>query len=568
MTTNKDFAEIFEEFAQILDLKGDIRFKIVAYENAAQAINDSPRQVVDIYKEGGVKALEKIHGVGGGIASKIEEYIKTGKMKELVELKKDFPEIELEIMKIPSVGPKTARKIYQEFKIKKFSEVEPKLKKDGLKFFHPKTLENILDGIRIMKSFSGRMLLVDAKVYVDELIEYLELDKNAINITAVGSYRRNKETVGDIDLVASSADSEATIEHFAKFNEFKDIIVKGDNKSTALHKSGFTVDILILSAEEFGSLLQHFTGSKEHNVALRTHAQLRGMSVSEHGIKILKTGKTQMFETEEGVYGQLGLKYIDPDLREDRGEIDAALHDKLPKLINLKDIKGDLHAHSKWSDGTATIEEMVASAEKLGYEYIAISDHTVSLGIARGLDEKRFLERRAEIEKVQKKFPKIKILDSCEVNIKPDGSLDLPDELMASFDIVTASVHWSLKQSREDMTNRLISAIENPNIDIVGHPTGRIINEREGYDADWDQVFKACVKNNVALEINAYPNRLDLTDNLVFEARKYGVKFAICTDSHSVEQLNNMCFGVSVARRGWCEKKDILNTQSFDKFAN
>jgi DNA polymerase (family 10) len=565
MTTNKDFAEIFEEFAQILDLKNDIRFKIVAYENAAQAINDSSRQVVDIYKEGGIKALEKIHGVGGGIASKIEEYIKTGKMKELVALKKDFPEVELEIMKIPGVGPKTARRIYQEFKIKKFSEVEPKLKKDGLKIFHPKSLENILDGIRIMKGFSGRMLLADAKVDVDMLIEYLKKDKSVKNITAVGSFRRDKETVGDIDIVASSSDSAATIEYFTKFPEFKKIVSCGPSKSSAILVSGLSVDIEILPVEEFGSLLQHFTGSKEHNVALRTFAQLRGMSVSEHGIKILKTGKIETFETEEGVYKQLGLKYIDPDLREDRGEIDAALHDKLPNLVELSDIKGDLHVHSNYSDGTATIEQMVQKAQDLGCEYIAIADHTVSLGIARGLDEKKFKERRKEIEKVQKKFPKIKVLDSCEVNIKPDGSVDLPDELMASFDIVTASVHWSLKQNREDMTQRLLTAIKNPNIDIIGHPTGRVINRREGYEADWDQIFRACAENNVALEINAYPNRLDLTDNLVYDARKYGVKFAISTDSHSVEQLNNMCFGLSVARRGWCEKKDILNTVEFSK---
>lgn len=567
MTTNKDFAEIFEEFAQILDLKGDIRFKIVAYENAAQAINDSSRQIVDIYKEGGIKALEKIHGVGEGIASKIEEYIKTGKIKELIELKKDFPEVELEIMKIPGVGPKTARKIYQDFKIKKFSELEGKLNKDGLKFFQQKTLDNILDGIRILKNFSGRMLRADAKVYVDKLTEYLSKDRYISNITVVGSYRRAKETVGDIDLVASSSSPAETVKHFTKYPDFKEIVASGNNKSTAIHDSGLSFDVEILPEQEFGSLLQHFTGSKEHNVALRTFAKEKGLSVSEHGIKNIKTGKIETFTSEQKVYARLGLKYIEPELREDRGEIEAAQirsgikNGGLPELVKLQDIKGDLHVHSNWSDGTNTIEEMVQKAVSLNYEYIAISDHTVGLGIARGLNKERFLERRKEIGRVQKKFPQIKIFDSCEVNIKPDGSVDLPSDLMASFDIVTASIHWSFKQDKNEVTKRLIAASENPDIDIIGHPTGRIINVREGYDADWKKVFEACKKNNVVLEISAFPNRLDLTDSLVFEARKMGVKFAICTDAHSVAQLNNMLYGVEVARRGWCERKNILNTK-------
>jgi DNA polymerase (family 10) len=405
------------------------------------------------------------------------------------------------------------------------------------------------------------MLLAEAKPYVDGIITYLEKSDLMEKVTAVGSFRRFKETVGDIDLVATSSAPPRAIEYFVKYPEFTKIITSGETKSTAIHSSGIQVDLEILPEREFGSLLQHFTGSKEHNIALRTYAQEHGFSISEHGIK-KKSGKLILCPKEEDVYKTLKMDYIEPELREDRGEIEAALKHQLPKLVELKDIQGDLHMHSNWSDGSNSIEEMAQKGKELKYEYIAISDHTISLAVAGGLDAKGFLKREKELKKVDQKFTSLKILNSCEVNIKPDGTLDLPEESLRHLDIVTASVHSSFNQSKEMMTKRLIRAIENPNVDIIGHPSGRIINRREGYQVDWPEIFKACAANKVALEINAFPDRLDLVDSLVQEAKKFGVKFTICTDAHNVSQMDNMIYGVSVARRGWAEPKDIISTYS------
>jgi DNA polymerase (family 10) len=562
MISNKALAEQFEQFAKILELKNELSFKISAYQRAAEAIRSQGESLEEIYKRGGIKELQKIEGIGESISQKIEEYIKTGKIKELERLKNKIPKAELEFMEIPGVGPKTAKKLFEKLKAKNINELKEKLKKQGLKFFKEKTQANILRGIEIKSHLSGRMLLADAKPYVDSIIAYLNKSNLMERVTAVGSFRRFKETVGDIDLVATSSAPARAIKYFVEYPEFTKIITSGETKSTVIHSSGIQVDLEILPENEFGSLLQHFTGSKEHNIALRTYAQEHGFSISEHGIKE-KSGKLILCSKEEDVYKTLKMDYIEPELREDRGEIEAALKHQLPKLVELKDVQGDLHMHSNWSDGSNSIEEMAQKAKELKYKYIAISDHTVSLAVAGGLDAKGFLKREKELKRVNQKFTSLKILNSCEVNIKPDGTLDLPEELLRRFDIVTASVHSSFNQSKEMMTKRLIRAIENPNVDIIGHPSGRIINRREGYQVDWPEIFKACVANKVALEINAFPDRLDLVDSLVQEAKKFGVKFVICTDAHNVSQMDNMIYGISVARRGWAEAKDVLSTRPF-----
>jgi len=562
MISNKALAEQFEQFAKILELKNELSFKISAYQRAAEAIRSQGESLEEIYKRGGIKELQKIEGIGESISQKIEEYIKTGKIKELERLKNKIPKAELEFMEIPGVGPKTAKKLFEKLKAKNINELKEKLKKQGLKFFKEKTQANILRGIEIKSHLSGRMLLADAKPYVDSIIAYLNKSNLMERVTAVGSFRRFKETVGDIDLVATSSVPARAIKYFVEYPEFTKIITSGETKSTVIHSSGIQVDLEILPENEFGSLLQHFTGSKEHNIALRTYAQEHGFSISEHGIKE-KSGKLILCPKEEDVYKTLKMDYIEPELREDRGEIEAALKHQLPKLVELKDVQGDLHMHSNWSDGSNSIEEMAQKAKELKYKYIAISDHTVSLAVAGGLDAKGFLKREKELKRVNQKFTSLKILNSCEVNIKPDGTLDLPEESLRRFDIVTASVHSSFNQSKEMMTKRLIRAIENPNVDIIGHPSGRIINRREGYQVDWPEIFKACVANKVALEINAFPDRLDLVDSLVQEAKKFGVKFVICTDAHNVSQMDNMIYGISVARRGWAEAKDVLSTRPF-----
>ncbi|MCX6809561.1 MAG: DNA polymerase/3'-5' exonuclease PolX [Candidatus Berkelbacteria bacterium] len=561
MISNKVLAEQFSKFAELLELKGEIRFKIVAYQRAAQTISNFGEPLELTYEKEGTEGLQKINSIGKSISNKIAEYIQKGKIRELEDLKKGFPRAEIEFMEIPGVGPKTAKNLFLKLKAHNISDLKKKLKSTGHKHFKEKTLQNIFRGIEIMEGFDKRVLLFEAKDYVDEIVDYLKQDKNLKKIFPVGSFRRWKETVGDIDIIAVSPNPKLVIGRFVKFPEFIEIISQGVAKSTVIHKSGIQVDLEILPQKSFGSLLQHFTGSKEHNVHLRTYAQTKGLSVSEHGIKIVggtNAGKIIYCETEIEVYKTLGLSYIEPELREDRGEIEASLRQAKGEKLGLP--KGDLHVHSNWSDGQNSIEEIVKKAIDLDYEYVAIADHTVSLGVAGGLNESEFDKREKEIHKVQKKYPQIKIFNSCEVNIRPSGSLDLPDKLMQKFDIVTASVHWSFRQSKDEMTKRLIEAIKNPFVNIIGHPTGRIINRRESCQVDGAQIFKECANNNITLEINAQPDRLDLPDSLVYEARKIPVKFAVCTDAHSVFQMESMIYGVSVARRGWCEKKDILNT--------
>lgn len=564
MSTNGEFAKIFDDFAKILELKRGDRFKILAYERAAQAIGAQGEQLKSIFERGGIKELEEIEGIGEGIAGKIAECLKTGKIKEFEKLKRGISPIELEVLDLPGIGPKTAQKIFSFSRSRNISTLKTELRKNGHKIFSEKTLTNIMRSLDLYrKKGPKRMLLVEAEPIANRIIKYLEESAVLKNVVVVGSLRRAKETVGDIDLIAVSANSQKAIKKFVEFREFDKIVNRGKAKSTVIHESGAQIDLEIMKSEEYGSLLQHFTGSREHNIALRTYAQGNGMSISEHGIKFIKTGRTKKCATEEEVYKTLGMNFIAPELRENRGEIEASLLHNLPKLVELKDIKGDLHVHSNYSDGDDSIEEIVKKALNLGYWYVAISDHTVGLGIARGLSPKRFSQRQKEIEFLRKKFPKIKIISSCEVNIRSDGTLDMPDSAMKNFDIVNASVHSSFNQSKDAMTQRIIKAVSNDFVDIIGHPTGRILNKRDGYEADWPKIFGECAKQKVALEINAYPDRLDLTDALVFEARKMGVKFAISTDAHNVNQMDNMIYGVSVARRGWCEKKDIINASDF-----
>lgn len=571
MVSNQDIAGIFEEMSELLELKNADRFRIIAYQRAAQAIRAHGESLNAIFERGGEKDLQKITGIGESIAAKIAEYIKTGRVRELEVLRGKAPAAEVEFIHIPGVGPKTATKLFKELKATDVEDLKKKLEEKGPKYFKEKSLNKILKGIEISKRLGSRKLLSEVRPYVEELVSYLEKSKYAKHITPVGSYRRWRDTVGDVDIIATSSNPQEVIEHFVDFGQFTQIINRGPAKSSAVHRGGFQVDLEIMDDSEFGSLLQHFTGSKEHNVALRTYAQTKGFSVSEHGIKMTsgaKKGSIIKCSKEEQVYQTLKMDFIEPEMREDKGEIEAALRHELPSLVNLKEINGDLHIHSTWSDGVNTIEQLVKKADDLGYEFIAISDHTVSLGIARGLSSDKFRLRQKEIESTQKKFPNIKILNSCEINIRPDGTLDLDDEIMKTFDVVTASVHSSFSQSKELMTERIINAIKNPFVDIIGHPTGRLINEREGYEADWKKIFEVCAKENVALEINSYPQRLDLTDTLVLEAKKFSIKFAISTDAHNIAHMDNMVYGVSVARRGWCEKKDILNCKSYTELSS
>lgn len=561
--TNKEIAQNLIQIASILEIldPDENRFRILAYQKSVQTIENLTSELTDIYAQGGLKALNDIAGVGESIAGTIEELLKTGKLTYLTELKKEVPVSELEFLRIPGVGPKMAVKIAKELKAKSIKDLKIKIEQGkASKVFKEKTASNILRGIEILGKLTGKLLIVEALPIAEEAVELIKKFPETIQVNYVGSLRRKKETIGDIDIVATSRNSEKLINKFVKLSFVDHVVTQGKNKSTIIHAAGVQIDLEIVPEAEYGSLLQHFTGSKEHNVALRTYAQTQNKSVSEHGIKY--QNKLHTFTSEQGVYDFLGMDFIVPELREDRGEIQAALAHKLPKLIELNDIKGDFHIHSNWSDGKFSIEEIAQYAEKIGYEYIAITDHTIGLGIANGLDEKRILAREKEIEKVRVKH-KIKIFSGVEVNIKADGTLDIRDEVLAKMDIVIASIHASFSQPKEIITSRLLKTIENTHVDMIGHPSGRMLGQREACDIDWEKVFAAASKNNTILEISASPYRLDLADYLVQIARKYGVKFAINADAHSLTQLDLMNYGVAVARRGWCEKGDIVNTLSF-----
>ncbi len=563
--TNKEIGQKFFQIAKVLELKNpEDRFRIIAYERAAQRIENYHEDLTSVYKRGGVKELKAIPNVGQSVAEKIEELIKTGKIKYFEEISKEVPVNEVQFIQIPGVGPKMAIKIAHELKARNIDDLEKKLKADKAdKVFKEKTRNNILRGIEIMRRLTGRMLLTEALPIAEKVIDYLKKETGVKKIDYVGSLRRMKETVGDIDVVAATSKPQELIEKFVKIPGVINVLAKGPGKAMIIYEPNAHVDLEIVPEKEYGSLLQHLTGSKEHNVALRAYALSIERSVSEHGLKVLKEGRVRSRITcaDEGcVYRNLKMDWIPPELRENRGEIQAALKHNLPKLVEPTDIRGDLHVHSNWSDGLMTIDEIAQKASALGYEYVVISDHTVGLGIARGLDEKRLQERQKEIEKVQKSHPSLRILSSVEVNIKADGDLDIKDWMLGKLDIVTASVHTSFFQDRATITKRLIKAIAHPHVDIIGHPSGRIIGQREPYEVDWPAIFRACAEHKTALEISAFPNRLDLRDTLCKEAKTYGVKFAISTDAHQSHHLDLIRFGVAVARRGWLEKENIINT--------
>lgn len=562
--TNKEIGKIFYQIAKILELSNaNDRFRIIAYEKASQVIENYSEDLNEVYKKGGIKALNDIPGVGESIAEKIEELLKTGKLKYLEEIKKNIPVSEVEFLQIPGIGPKTAVKIAKELKAKSIEDLEKKLKSgDADELFKAKSQANILRGISIMKRMTGRMLITDALPIAEEFVARIKKIKSVKKVDFVGSLRRMKETIGDIDIIVASSNPQEVISQFVKFPGVIQIMTQGEAKSTVIHSQGTQIDLEILPEEEYGSLLQHFTGSKEHNVAMRTYAQTKNLSFSEHGFKVGE--KLVKMADEQDVYKYLKMDWIAPELRENRGEIEAALKHTLPNLVELKDVKGDLHVHSNWSDGNMTIEEIARNAQKLGYEYVVVSDHTVGLGIAHGLNEEALERRQKEIDEVQKRHPKIKILSSVEVNIKADGDLDITDAMLKSLDIVTASIHTSFFQDKETMTKRIVGAINHPHVDIIGHPSGRIIGQREPYEVDWPEVFKAAAKSKTALEISSFPNRLDLKDTYCQEAKKYSVKFAINTDSHQNHHLELMRYGVAVARRGWLEKNDIINALDFE----
>ncbi|MFA4844024.1 MAG: DNA polymerase/3'-5' exonuclease PolX [Candidatus Margulisiibacteriota bacterium] len=559
---NNEFARIFWEMADFLELKADNPFKVRAYRKAAQLIESLNHDLEEIYAQGGTKALREIPGIGQHIAEKIEEAIKTGRIAAYQKLAKEFPKGFLEIINIPGLGPKTALLLHKKFRADTPAKLE-KLARSGqlekLPGMGKKKVENILRGINLKKESHGRFLLDDATAHAELIVEELRKLKEVVRILPCGSLRRGQETIGDIDILVVSNRPEKIMERFVNLRAVRDVLAKGSTKSSVILRNGMQADLRVVPARSFGTAAHYFTGCKQHNIILRQMAQKKGWKVSEYGI--FRGTKQIGGRTEEEVFHKFGLQYIPPELRENRGELEAAAKHQLPHLVELGDLKGDLHMHTTASDGVNSLEEMARAAKKLGYEYIALTDHTQSTRIAHGLTGRETLAEARKIRELDRKTSGIKLLAGAEVDILPDGRLDLPDEVLRELDIVLVSVHSSFKMPREKMTARVVRALQNKYVHILAHPTGRLINEREPYEIDLEAVLKAAKQNDVAVEINAHPKRLDLTDIYCRRAKELGVKLAINTDAHATDQLELMKYGVITARRGWLEKKDIINTR-------
>jgi DNA polymerase (family 10) len=561
---NLEIAKIFYEMADILEMQ-NVEWKPRAYRKAAKAIESLSVDVSEIYKREGLKGLMEIPGVGERLAGKIEEYILTGKIKEYERLKKSLPTGLETLIEIPGLGPKKAIVLFKKLNIKTIEDLK-KAASEGkiarLPGFGEKSQENILKGIELFEKGQQRLLLSNAITIANEIIEELKKVKGVERIEPVGSLRRMKETIGDIDILVVAKDPAAVMDKFVSLKNVERILAKGEKKSMVILKGNVQADVRVFERDEFGSALQYFTGNKDHNIELRKVAIKKGYKLNEYGL--FKGNKKVAGESEEEIYKILVKNYIPPELRENRGEIEAAIEGKLPKLITLKDIKGDFHVHTKYSDGDDTIEEIAKAAKSIGYEFINICDHSKSEHVAHGMEEERLLKQIEEIKQLRKKL-NFNIFAGCEVDILKNGELDYDDEVLKKLDIVTAAVHSGFKMSEKEMTERIVTALNNKYVKIFTHPTGRLINKREPYQINMEKIFEVAAKNKIALEIDAFPDRLDLTDVNVKAAKEMGIKITIGTDAHSVSQLHYMLLGVAVARRGWAEKEDIINTWEIEK---
>ncbi|MEM4245004.1 MAG: DNA polymerase/3'-5' exonuclease PolX [Candidatus Nanoarchaeia archaeon] len=556
---NQEIARIFYEIADILEMQG-VNWKPVAYRKAARALESLSEDIEEIYKKG---KLEDIPGVGEGLAKKIKQYIETGRIEEYERLKKTLPKGITKLMEIQGLGPKKVKTLYKKLGIKSIKDLERAAKQhkiSKLPLFKEKTEENILKGLELYKRGEERTFLHFIIPVAENIVNQLKSLKEVDKAIAAGSLRRRKETVRDIDILVISKNPAKVMDFFTTMPSVRRVLAKGPTKSAVIIREGIQVDVRVVEPRSFGSALMYFTGSKDHNIALRAIAIKKGYKLSEYGLFLKKNDRMIAGKTEEEVYKKLGMAYVEPELRENMGEIDAALHKKLPKLVKESDIKGDLHIHSKYSDGSNSVLDIANYCKKLGYKYISISDHSKSQKIAHGVEEKDLMKKVEEVKKVKRQVPGIKVFCGAEVDIKVDGSLDYDDDVLKKMDLVTASVHSNFKLPRDKMTDRLIAALENPYVNILGHPTGRLIAHREAYDFDFDKILEVAKKNKKFLEINCVPDRMDLPPNLIKAAVDNGVKLAIGTDAHNLDQLSFIHEGVSLARRGWCEKKDVLNT--------
>ncbi|MBI2780037.1 MAG: DNA polymerase/3'-5' exonuclease PolX [Gammaproteobacteria bacterium] len=558
---NADVAAIFEEIANLLEIQGANPFRIRAYRNAARTVGELGRDIKTLLEKG--EDLTQLPGVGDDLAAKIHEIVETGKCSMLDKLHKELPPAITELLKISGLGPKRVKALYHDLDVQTLEQLY-RAAHDGrirqLAGFGAKTEQRILESVKTHVTQARRFKLAVASQYADALAAYLQKAKGVGQVVVAGSFRRMKETVGDLDILVTAGPGSPVMERFAAYDEVKTVLSSGTTRSSVVLRSGLQVDLRRVDEESYGAALQYFTGSKAHNIAIRRLGQERGLKINEYGV--FKGEERITGETEEAVYRAVGLPYIPPELREDRGEIEAARAGRLPHLVELHDLKGDLHAHTKATDGHNTVKDMALAAKARGFEYLAITEHSRRLTVAHGLDPQRLLKQIDEIDRLNSELKGITVLKGIEVDILEDGSLDLPDSVLERLDLVIGAVHSKFDLPRAKQTERILRAMDHPHFTILAHPTGRLLEQREPYDVDMLRIIRKAKSRGCYLELNAHPERLDLLDTQCQMAKEEGVLISINSDAHSTLDLDNLCFGVGQARRGWLEKKDVLNTRT------
>jgi DNA polymerase (family 10) len=557
---NADVARVFNRLADLLEIDGANPFRVRAYRDAARIVGDLPQEVSALVAAG--KDLSELHGIGRDLAGKIGEIVQTGHLALLEETERRVPEGLLEILSLGPLGPKRVKTLYDQLGIKGLADLEAAARAGrihDLRGFSARMEERLLDALAHHVTVEPRLLLASVEGVAQDLVQHLGRGKAVGEVVVAGSYRRRRENVGDLDILVTAAPDSDVMDRFVGFEEVAEVLGHGRTRSTVRLRSGLQVDVRVVPGESYGAALHYFTGSKAHNIRVRGMGVERGLKINEYGV--FKGDARIAGRTEDEVYVQVGLPYIEPELRENRGEIEAALEGRLPKLITLADIKGDLHAHTTETDGRATLEEMAAGARGKGYQYLAITDHSQRVAMARGLDTKRLRQQIKAIDRLNERLDGIVILKGIEVDILEDGSLDLPDAILKELDLCVCSIHYGLNLPSEKQTERLLPAMDNRYCNIIGHPTGRLLNKRGPFDVDLERIMRAALERGCFLELNAQPDRLDLNDAHCQMANELGLKVAISTDAHSVANLDLMRFGIDQARRGWLEPKDVLNTR-------
>lgn len=561
--SNQEIAALLNRIGDILAIQGENRFKVIAYQRAADVIEHSSRGIQDVWA-GDADNLRAVPGVGDAISEKLDELFRTGKMSYYEKISAQVPPGLVDLLSIPGVGPKTVSKFWHDYHITSLEQLQAALKnpETNLAGIGDKTIENLKQGIGAMSSHTTRLRLAVAYDFAEEVIAALkkQCGEALTEISTAGSLRRMRPTIGDLDLLVASDHPQKILDTFTGLPQMREVLAKGETKASVLAHNGMQVDLRVLEPKRWGTALQYFTGSREHNIRTRDIALKLGLSLSEWSFTRLKSKREILCDTEEKVYAELKMAWIPPELREASGEIEAALQNKLPKLVELGDLKGDLQCHSKWSDGQATVLEMAEAAQARGLSYVAFTDHSKGLGVARGLDEKRTREQWKEIDALNKKLVGFKILKSVEVEIRADGSLDLPDDLLAGYDLVLASTHSALNQTREKITARVLRALRHPYVDIYAHPTGRLIGTREESALDMEQVYRVAAETGTILEIDGSSERMDMDDVHARRAVQLGCRIVIDSDAHNPDGFDDLFWGIAMARRGWLTKKNVLNT--------